>query len=687
MAKDYAATAKAVVKLIGGEKNVTHFEHCSTRLRFSVADPAKVDQAGLKATPGVMGVIAGGNQCQVVIGNDVIEVFDEINKIAKFGGAAAAAPVGKRNIGATILDYMVGIFQPLVPAIAGAGVLKALLTVLTTFGILSTGDVAYQVFSYVGDAALYYLPVLVAFTAATKFGCNKLVAVAVAAAMIFPKTASLLATEGGAYFFGLKLQNIGYTGQVFPAILSVIFLAFLEKWCNKWCPKAIRVFFVPLVCFAVTFPVSLLVLGPLGYNIGALLTTAILALYNTLGWAAVALVAAILPFMISLGMHKALVPYAVSSIASPGFDMLYLPASLAHNISEGGACLAVALKTKNEDLRSTAISAGISGLFGITEPALYGVTLQHKKVMMSVVASSFLGGLFIGLTKIKAFAAVGPGIASMPMYIDPDNGMNFIYACIGLVLSVVLSFVITLILYKDEAEAEAAEPEVKGNGGVHAPLTGKLVDITEVPDEVFAGKMLGDGMAIIPEVGELYAPADGTVDTVFDSKHAISMVCDNGAEILMHVGLDTVKLEGKFFEPQVENGQKVKAGQLLMKFDVANIRKAGYNVITPVVVTNHEDCKIVMLVTYSMHYQPDQDSIHYARFISHLQFFVQRFYSGNMLDSEDDFLYHQMREGYPQALGCAEKVRTLLLKEHNVCISNEEVAYLTIHIQRLTYKV
>ena len=193
MAKDYAATAKAVVKLIGGEKNVTHFEHCSTRLRFSVADPAKVDQAGLKATPGVMGVIAGGNQCQVVIGNDVIEVFDEINKIAKFGGAAAAAPAGKRNIGATILDYMVGIFQPLVPAIAGAGVLKALLTVLTTFGILSTGDVAYQVFSYVGDAALYYLPVLVAFTAATKFGCNKLVAVAVAAAMIFPKTASLLA--------------------------------------------------------------------------------------------------------------------------------------------------------------------------------------------------------------------------------------------------------------------------------------------------------------------------------------------------------------------------------------------------------------------------------------------------------------------------------------------------------------
>lgn len=592
MAKDYAATAKAVVKLIGGEKNVTHFEHCSTRLRFSVADPAKVDQAGLKATPGVMGVIAGGNQCQVVIGNDVIEVFDEINKIAKFGGSNAPVSSGKRNIGATVLDYMVGIFQPLVPAIAGAGVLKALLTVLTTFGILSTGDVVYKVFAYVGDAALYYLPVMVAFTTAAKFGCNKLVAVALAAAMIHPNTSALLATEGGAYFFGIKLQSIAYTGQVFPAILTVIFLSFLEKWVNKWCPKAIRVFFVPMLCFAVTFPVALIVLGPLGYNIGTLLTSAILALYNTLGWAAVALVAAILPFMISLGMHKALVPYAVSSITSPGFDMLYLPASLAHNISEGGACLAVAVKTKNQDLRSTAISAGISGLFGITEPALYGVTLQHKKVMLSVVASCFLSGLFIGLTKIKAFTVVGPGIASMPMYIDPENGMNFVYACIALVLSVVLSFVFTLIFYKDEDQAEAKSPEVTGNGGVQAPLTGKLVDITEVPDEVFSSKMLGDGMAVIPEVGELYAPADGTVDTVFDSKHAISMVCVGGAEVLMHVGLDTVKLEGKYFEPQVKNGEKVKAGQLLMKFDVAKIRKAGYNVITPVVITNHEDCAI-----------------------------------------------------------------------------------------------
>ena len=381
---------------------------------------------------------------------------------------------------------------------------------------------------------------------------------------------------------------------MFPSILVVIFMAFLERWCNKWCPKAIRVFFVPLFCFAVAFPVGLLILGPLGYNIGSLLTTAILALYNTMGWLAVAIVAAVLPFMISLGMHKALVPYAVSSLAEPGFDMLYLPASLAHNISEGGACLAVAIKTKDENLRSTAISAGISGLFGITEPALYGVTLQHKKVMGAVVASSFIGGLFIGLMKIKAFAAVGPGIASMPMYIDSANSMNFVWACVAFAISVVLSFILTLILYKDEAAAEpqttapATEPTVvyAGSEQVFSPLQGKAVPITEVKDEVFSQKILGDGVAVVPVKGELYAPADGKIESVFEAKHAISMVTAQGAELLMHIGMDTVKLEGKFFEPQVKSGETVKKGQLLMKFNLDEIKAAGYDVTTPIVVTN-----------------------------------------------------------------------------------------------------
>ncbi|MDF1494314.1 beta-glucoside-specific PTS transporter subunit IIABC [Caproiciproducens sp. CPB-2] len=588
--KNYKQTAADVLHLVGGKKNVVQLEHCSTRLRFTLVDPAKADTAALKKTPGVMGVISSGPQCQVVIGNDVIEVYNELMKLGDFanGKVVSVSKGGKKNIGGIILDYMVGIFQPLVPAIAGAGVLKAMLTIFTTFGLLTTDMVAYKVFAGVADAALYYLPVLVAFTTANKFNCNKLVAVSLAAAMIHPNTAALLGTEGGAYLFGFKLQSIGYTGQVFPSVLIVMFMASLEHWCNKWCPKVIRIFFVPLLCLAVGFPVGLLVLGPLGYNIGALLTAAILALYNTLGWLAVAIVAAILPFMVSLGMHKALVPYAVSSIASPGFDMLYLPASLAHNIAEGGACLAVALKTKDEKLRSTAISAGISGLFGITEPALYGVTLQHKKVMTSVVASSFVGGLFIGLMKVKAFAAVGPGIASMAMYIDAGNSMNFIWAIVGFVISVVASFVLTLILYRDDAgePSKEAAPGVVTDSTVCSPLQGKTIPLSEVKDEVFSKEILGTGMAVVPERGELYAPADGTVEQVLESKHAISMVTSTGAELLIHIGVDTVKLEGKGFAPQVKNGDAVKQGQLLMKFDIDAIKAAGYDVTTPIVVTN-----------------------------------------------------------------------------------------------------
>ncbi len=630
MAKDFKQIAENVLRLIGGEENITHFEHCSTRLRFTLADPEKADKETLKSTKGVMGVIAGGNQCQVVIGNDVIEVYDEMMKMGKFDGASGnqsgsgttnnpqGKGTGKVNIGAWILDFMVGVFQPLVPAIAGAGILKALLTVFITFGWMSTDMTAYRVFYYVADAALYYLPLMVAITTANKLNANRLVALTVVAAMVYPDTISLLGSDG-ASFLGFHLQNISYSSQVFPAILTVVFVALLEHYLNKVSPKAIRVFFVPLVCFIVSFPVALIVLGPLGYNIGTLLTSAILALYNTFGWLAVAIVAAILPFMISLGMHKALVPYAVSAISNPGFDMLYLPASLAHNISEGGACLAVAVKTNDEDLRSAAISSGISGLFGITEPALYGVTLQHKKVLMSVCISSLIGGLFVGIMKIKAFAAVGPGIASMPMYIDPDNSMNFIYAVIGFGISIIVSFILTLILYKDEAtivgkeshgdaggaEADStgafskipAEPSTKSytdaleTFNLNSPSNGQLINLSDVKDEVFSAGMLGDGMAIIPGDGRLYAPCDGLVDTVFDSKHAITLAA-RGAELLLHVGLDTVKLEGKFFTPKVSSGDRVKKGQLLMEFDLEEIKKAGYDTSICFVVTNSGDFDI-----------------------------------------------------------------------------------------------
>lgn len=592
MAKDYAGTAREVLKLVGGEENITHLEHCSTRLRFSIADGGKVEKDKLKAVSGVMGVIASGNQCQVVIGNDVIEVYDELMKMGKFtGGNAAPASGEKKEIGAAILDFMVGVFQPLVPAIAGAGILKAMLSLFTMMGIMSSGSAWYTVLYNAADAALYFLPVLVAVTMSTKLNCNRLVAVSAVGAMILPGMTAAIGE--GLTLAGFTVQNIAYTYQVFPAILTVALLYYVEKWVTKISPKPIRVFFVPMICFIVVVPLALLVLGPLGYNVGQLLTTAILFLYDKLGWLAVGLLAAILPFMISMGMHKALVPYAVTSVAEMGEELLYMPASLAHNISEGGACFAVALKTKDTELRSAAVSAGISAIFGITEPALYGVTIQHKRALYGVVIGSFVGGITVGLAGLKAFVAMGPGLAGMAMFVDVNNGMNIVWGFVGFGVALAVSFIATFILFKDaEAEESQAPKTAAGENAVCSPLDGKLIDITEVRDEVFSAGILGDGMAVIPEKGELYAPVDATVDTVFDSKHAISLIGDNGAEILLHVGLDTVKLEGMHFEPQVKNGDRVKAGQLLMKFDIKEIKKAGYDIVTPIIITNSDKYKL-----------------------------------------------------------------------------------------------
>lgn len=592
MAKDYAGTAKAVLKQIGGEENVSHLEHCSTRLRFSIVDAGKVDKEALKAVSGVMGVIGSGNQCQVVIGNDVIEVYDELLKLGKFqGGNAAPAAGGKKDIGAMVLDFMVGVFQPLVPAIAGAGILKAFLSLLTLIGIMDSTGTWYRVLYNAADAALYFLPIMVAVTMSTKLNCNRLVAVASVGALILPNMTAMLAE--GVSLWGFGVQNIAYSNQVFPAILSVAFLYFVEKYTTKISPKPIRVFFVPLVCFVLVVPVTLLILGPIGFTVGQGLTAVILFLYNKLGWLAVALLAAILPFMIATGMHKALVPYAVSSITEMGEELLYMPASLAHNISEGGACFAVALRTKDPDLRSAAISAGISAIFGITEPALYGVTLQNKRALSGVVIGSFIGGLVIGLTGLKAFVAMGPGLAGMAMFVDVANSMNIVWGFVGFGVSLAASFVATLVLFKDNGVKESKAPEAMNTkDAVESPLEGRLIALADVNDEVFSAGILGDGMAVIPEKGELYAPADATIDTVFDSKHAISMVCDNGAELLLHVGLETVKLEGKYFEPQVKGGDKVRAGQLLMKFDLKALKKEGFDMVTPIIITNSTDYQI-----------------------------------------------------------------------------------------------
>ncbi len=598
---DYKKTASDILGYVGGEENVSHFEHCSTRLRFTLKDSNKANVEALKKVKGVLGVVMAA-QCQVIIGNSVVEVYDEILKIASFkgGGSIEDNSPKDQKLGAKIMDFIIGVFQPLVPAIAGAGVLKSLLSLFVLIGILDNTSSTYTVFNNIGDAALYFIPVLVASSAAKKLKCNQMVATGIVGALLLPNMGALLSAEGGSTLFGFTLTNIAYAYQIFPALLAVFLLAYVEKFFNKVTPKPIRIFFVPMMCFAIVVPCTLLFLGPLGYNIGTVLTNIILFIYDKVGFVAIGLFAMILPFCIATGMHKAFIPYALSTYSSLGYEAIYMAASLAHNISESGACFAVAIRTKDVDKRSTAISAGISALFGITEPALYGITLQNKKALSGVMVGSGVAGLFVGFFGLKAFTIVGPGLASMPMFIDPSNAKNIGYAFAGFGIAFVVSLAATMILYKESKEEVAESEEVKEvNNKIEvkdmtlvSPLEGEIINLEDVNDSVFAGKILGDGLAIIPSKGVLKAPANGKVSMIADTKHSVGLTLDNGAEVLMHVGLDTVKLEGKYYDIKVSNGQKIKTGDTLLTFDMDKIKSNGYELTTPIIVVNGDKYSI-----------------------------------------------------------------------------------------------
>ncbi|APF34093.1 MULTISPECIES: beta-glucoside-specific PTS transporter subunit IIABC [Microbacterium] len=605
--------AGAILEHVGGPENIAALQHCSTRLRFNLVDDARADEAALKAVPGVIGVVRGP-QTQIIVGSKVGDYFAEIEKLR--GGRAAARAAGTprqkltwKRAGSAIMDFVVAVFTPIIPAIAGAGIFKSFLILASALGWMQTTDPSYQVLSAIPDAVFFFLPLLVTYTAAKKLGVNIPLALGIVGLLVFPTFSGLLTQEGGVALFGLPIPAIAYNAQVFPPILTVLLLWPVEKLATKITPGPIRTFFVPLLCFIVVSPIMIFALGPLGYGLGSLLTGGMLWLYGTLGWVAIALLAAVLPFIISVGMHKAFIPPTIATVAQQGRDPFYLVASLAHNIAESGSSLAVAIRTRNKTLRGTAISSGISAFFGITEPALYGVTLQNRRALFAVIAGSLTGGVYLGIAAVGAFALVSPGAASISMFIDVLNPWNLIHAVIGALVAFATAFVVSLVIWKDsdsgtiralDAQAGtagdiAAEPVADGR--LVAPVAGEVVPLDRVDDPVFGGGILGDGVAIRPSTGAVYAPLSGVVSSLLPSKHAFGITGDDGVEILVHVGLDTVKLDGAPFVAHVAQGDRVERGQLVLEADLEAIHLAGFDTITPVVVLNGDAFDVVEALT------------------------------------------------------------------------------------------
>lgn len=595
---DYSVTAKELIKKLGGEKNVDSLTHCMTRLRFVLKDESGTDDKAVENIPGVMGIMKKGGQYQVIIGNNVAKCYSEINKLYGFSDTASSnGKKVKRNPVTVALDFISGCMTPMIPAIIAGGLIKVLLVVLgpSLLNVISaTGD-TYIIMNAIGDAAFYFLPVFIAVTASKKLGCNTYLAIMVAAMLLYPDLITLLGGEAPTKLFGfIPVIHGSYSSSVIPAMLATILLKYVEKLVDKITPEWSKNFLKPLLIVLITAPITLCLLAPLGLVIGNGLQFVLNYIYNFAPWLAMALFAAFMPFIVMTGMHWAFVPAALLAISNPGYELMLLPAMLASNIAQAGATFAVAVKTKDSKMRQIAIPAGISALLaGVTEPAMYGVTLKLKKPMYAACIAGGVGGVIMGIVKLKAYAFATPCLTAIVQFISPDGGKNMLFACIIAALSFVLSFVLALIMTKNKAETieETSSPKAEGSADltIANPVSGEVIALSEVNDATFSSGVLGEGYAVIPTEGKVTAPFDGKVETLMDTHHALGLVSNSGIEMLIHVGLETVTLNGKYFTPKVAEGDSFKKGDVLLTFDLEAIKKEGYDTTTPVVVSNADD--------------------------------------------------------------------------------------------------
>ena len=589
----YKEMAEGILSHMGGIGNVSFMTNCATRLRLNLKDESKGDLEGVKTVEGVVGAVKRGGVYQIIIGTDVVHVSEEIKKMGPIGETEPEKEK-KENLVNRLMSTISGIFTPIIPALIAGGMLKALLTLLTFFKLVDSASQNYYMINFIADAAFYFLPVLVAVSAAHKLKCNPYIAAVIGAALLHPNFTSLVAAEDPVHFFGLPVTLISYGSSVIPSILSVWLMSYVEPLADKISPKPIKFLSKPLITILIVAPVTFIVLGPLGYTIGTGLAAGADYLNQNVGWLVPTLMGAFMPLLVMTGMHWSFTPVIVQSYATYGSEAIMGPGSFVSNICQGAASLAVAVKTKNRELRQVASSAGITALLGVTEPAMFGVTLRLKKPLYAVMIGGACAGLYAGLNGVVRYTSGTPGLASFAVFIG-ENPMNIVHAFISVGIGFVITFILTWILGFEDVQ-ETAKPVKKGAAAaleqrieVSSPADGKEIRLEEMKDETFASGVLGKGAAVIPVNGRVSAPVSGKIISVFPTKHAVSMVDENGAEFLIHIGIDTVKLDGKYFTAMVKDGDVVKKGELLVQFDKEAAEAEGYDMTIAVLVTNTQE--------------------------------------------------------------------------------------------------
>ena len=603
---DYESVAKKILQRVGGAENVTGLVHCMTRLRFNLKDESIVDDEAVKKTKGVMGVMKKGGQYQIIIGNDVGYVYEELNKLGKFSNQVPKKKKNsteKKNILTMLMDTISGIMTPVIPAIIGAAMIKVLLTLLPMIGVLNTSGDTYQLLTVIGDGAFFFMPVLIAVSASKKFGTNVYYAASIALIMLHPNFISMMTTAHDANetirFLGLiPVTYATYSYSVIPIILAVWSLKYVEKFVDKITPVITKNFLKPMLVVLIEAPIALIILGPLGAICGNVLSDVVYFIHDKLGFIAVGLVAGIYPFVVMAGMHHAFTPIKLGMIATTGYENFICIGELCSNMAQGAASLAVAIKSKNKDFKQIAGSSAFSALLaGITEPALYGVTLRLKRPMLGACIGAVAGGLFGGFFQLKCFGIATPAIVTIVQYVEESRPMSLLIAALTILITVIVAFIATMLIgfedVVDEDDEEEyfeevkEEPELTDGEEITVlnPLAGEIVSLNQVKDATFSQEILGKGVAVVPAEGVVYAPFDGKVDMMFETGHAVGLTSDKGVELLIHVGIDTVNLKGQYFHPMKKTGDEVKKGDVLLTFEKEKIEQE-YDLMTPVIISN-----------------------------------------------------------------------------------------------------
>ena len=629
----YEDLSNEIIADVGGKDNVVSVVHCTTRLRFKLKDMKKANDDKLKATDGVISVVKSGGQYQVVIGNNVADVYDTLVKVGGFsgGGSISDDDVDNSNMSLAdrFIDLISGIFNPLLGAMCAGGMIKGFNAMFLAFGWLSATSGTYVILNAIGDSLFYFLPIILGISSAKKFGINTYLGATIGAALCYPSIVSMASSKTALFtvfkgtfleapvhmtFLGIPVISMNYTTSVIPIIIAVWFASKVQKVARKVIPDVVKTFLVPFIVLLVTVPITFLVIGPVATWLGNGVAEIVSAIYNFSPVIAGILMGAFWQVFVIFGVHWGFVAVMMTNIAAMGFDPI-IGLSFAASFAQTGVVLAMIFQTKDEKTRSIAIPAFVSGIFGVTEPAIYGLTLPRKKPFILSCIASAVGGGLIGLFGTKTYLMAGMGIFAIPCAMG-KNGIDMgVYGLmIGMAVAIVLGFALQMIFGKKSVDGNLAEQAAvsatAGSAGANdsantdtvkaevsynreeelvAPINGQVVPLSDVKDEVFSSGSMGKGIAIEPQEGKVCSPLDGEVVMVFPTGHAIGLKSTNGAEVMIHIGMDTVELEGKGFTTLVKKGQAVKKGDPLIKFDMEAIKKAGFKLTTPIVVTNSNE--------------------------------------------------------------------------------------------------